>query len=102
VSWVAVGAAEGSEGELRAVEAGGRYLALAFTGGRWYAFDDDCTHEECPLSDGMLEGTRITCGCHFSEFDLETGAVLEGPATEPIGVYPVEVVDGELRIDLPS
>ncbi|HVP74639.1 MAG TPA: non-heme iron oxygenase ferredoxin subunit [Gaiellaceae bacterium] len=98
--WIAVGSADGAEGELRAVEAGGVYLALARVGGEWFAFDDDCTHEDCPLSDGELAGTAVVCGCHGSEFDLRTGDVLAGPATEPIVVYPVRVVDGELEVEL--
>lgn len=98
--WIAVSSAEGDEGELRAAKAGGVYLALARVGGEWFACDDECTHEECPLSDGELTGTAIVCGCHGSEFDLRTGGVLAGPATEPIAVYPVRVVDGELQVEL--
>ena len=78
----------------------GRELAFArLADGSLVAFDDMCTHEECPLSDGDLEGERIVCTCHGSEFDVRTGAVLQGPPTEPISVYEVRAGDGELEVE---
>ena len=40
--------------------------------------------QRCPLSGGLLTGTTLMCQCHGSRFDLTTGAVLNGPATEPL------------------
>jgi 3-phenylpropionate/trans-cinnamate dioxygenase ferredoxin component len=107
--WIPVGLAEGDAppGEMRAFPLGGdRVVALArLEDGSWVAFDDTCTHEECPLSKGDLEGDRVVCYCHGSEFDVHTGSVLGGPADEPIGVYELRVVDGKLELrvegDLP-
>ncbi len=45
-------------------------VAVARAGGRLYAFDDTCTHEECPLSDGRLTADEVECPCHGSIFDL--------------------------------
>jgi nitrite reductase/ring-hydroxylating ferredoxin subunit len=99
-AWTSVGAAEGRP-DLGAVVVEGREIALArLDDGSWTAFDNDCTHEECPLSEGDLDGYRITCYCHSSEFDVRTGKVLEGPAEEPITVYPVRVEDGEIQVGL--
>lgn len=99
--WVAVGLGDGelAPGGLRAAAAAGRDLAIArLADGSLAAFDEWCTHEECPLSDGDLDGDRVICSCHGSEFDLRTGAVLNPPATEPIAVYDVRIVDGELEV----
>lgn len=99
--WTSVGAAEGRP-DLDGVVIGGRELALArLPDGDWVAFDDTCTHEECPLSEGDLEGERIICYCHGSEFDLRTGDVLEGPAEDPLTIYPVRIEGGELQVELP-
>ena len=38
------------------------------------------------------------CRRHGSEFDVTTGAVVRGPATQPLNVYEVQVGDGSLRI----
>jgi nitrite reductase/ring-hydroxylating ferredoxin subunit len=98
--WTSVGPTEGRP-ELAVAVVDGREIALArLPDGTWSAFDNDCTHEECPLADGDLIGDRIVCYCHGSEFDLRTGAVVEGPAEDPLPVYPVRVEDGELYVQL--
>jgi 3-phenylpropionate/trans-cinnamate dioxygenase ferredoxin component len=62
-------------------------ISIARVDGRLYTFDDlcTCTDEPCPLSGGLLSGTTIMCQCHCSRFDITTGAVVNGPATEPRG-----------------
>ena len=79
-----------------------RKLRISITriGGRLYAFDDlcTCTDEPCPLSGGLLTGTTLMCQCHGSRFDITTGAVLNGPATEALTVYQVEEADLDIRI----
>ena len=73
-------------------------IAVARVGGQIYAFDDLCTHEACPLSAGLLTGTALMCQCHGSRFDVTTGAVLHGPATEPVNTYPAREQDGEIQV----
>jgi 3-phenylpropionate/trans-cinnamate dioxygenase ferredoxin component len=65
-----------------------------------YAFDDLCTcpGEPCPLSGGLLVGTVIMCQCHGSRFDVSTGAVVNGPATEPLHIYPVREAEGGIQL----
>jgi nitrite reductase/ring-hydroxylating ferredoxin subunit len=38
------------------------------------------------------------CQCHGSRFDVTTGAVINGPATEPLHVYEVQETDGEIQV----
>src|SRR5207237_2299128 len=103
-AWVDAGPADRSEedADIRAIRLPEAHLALALVGGTWFAFDDDCTHNGCPLADGLLEGATIECECHGSIFDLRTGAVLRGPATEPIGAYRTEIRDGRVVVELLS
>lgn len=61
---------------------------------RLYAMGADCTHRQMDLSQGAVQGNVIICPRHGSQFDLATGAVVTGPATEPEPVYDVRV-DGE-------
>jgi nitrite reductase/ring-hydroxylating ferredoxin subunit len=96
--WVSVGPAAGRPA-LDSVVVAGREIAIArLDDGSWAAFDNDCTHEECPLSDGDLEGTRVICYCHSSAFDVRTGEVLEGPAEEPLAVYAIRVESGDVQV----
>ena len=64
---------------------------------RYVAFETWCTHEECPLSDGWLEGEAIRCACHGALFSLADGAPLEGPALDPITVVRASVTAGRTR-----
>ena len=75
-------------------------VSIARVGDRLYAFDDlcTCTDQPCPLSGGLLTGTTVMCQCHGSRFDIATGAVINGPATEPLNVYQVQDVEGGIRI----
>ena len=75
-------------------------ISIARVDGRLYAFDDLCTCAEqaCPLSGGLLTGTTVMCQCHGSRFDITTGAVVNGPATEALNVYEVHEVDGGIQI----
>ena len=101
LTWHPVGTVEDApDGVLHRVEAGGRAVCLGRVGGVWVAFDDTCTHEECLLSDGELDGNVIVCPCHGSEFDLRTGDVLTPPALEPLPIYEVREQDGALEVRL--
>ena len=77
-----------------------RRISVARVNGRLFAFDDLCTCAErrCPLSGGLLTGTTLMCQCHGSRFDITTGAVLNGPATEPLNNYEVQEVGGDIQI----
>ena len=77
-------------------------ISIARVANRLYAFDDLCTcaRERCPLSGGLLTGTTIMCQCHGSRFDVASGAVINGPATQPLTVYEVRELDGNIQIRL--
>jgi nitrite reductase/ring-hydroxylating ferredoxin subunit len=87
------------EGELQAFDVQGTPVAIANVGGRFFAFDDTCTHAGCSLADGSLEGQVVTCECHGSQFDVTSGAVLEGPAEEPVASHRVEVSGEDLLVE---
>ena len=88
-------------GGVTAIDVRSTRIAVANVGGTYYAFDDECTHEQCSLAtEGELEGTTVTCTCHGSEFDVRTGRVLAPPATVPVKVYPVRVVGDALQIEV--
>ncbi len=86
------------EDEMQAFKVLDTKIAVANVGGTFYAFDDTCTHMGCSLAEGDLEGTTATCRCHGSEFDVTSGAVLRGPAQEPVEIYETRVEDGSLKI----
>ena len=60
-----------------------------------------CTHRQGPLSEGTVDGTTVTCPLHGAQFNVWTGAVLRGPAKQPLKTYSV-TIEGEVgRVDVP-
>jgi nitrite reductase/ring-hydroxylating ferredoxin subunit len=70
-------------------------VAVFNVGGKLCATQADCTHRGGPLSEGALDGFVVTCPRHGAQFDVCTGAVLRGPARQPLQTYRV-VVEGDV------
>jgi 3-phenylpropionate/trans-cinnamate dioxygenase ferredoxin component len=87
-------------GDLKAFEIEGVKVAVANVDGTLHAFGNVCTHRQCPLAKGDLEGTTVTCPCHGSQFDVTTGAVLSGPAEDPVPSYLVRIEDDAIQISV--
>jgi 3-phenylpropionate/trans-cinnamate dioxygenase ferredoxin component len=83
-----------------AVEVGRDDVAVVRSGDRVYAIADECSHAAIPLSEGDVGDGEIECYLHGSRFSLTTGEPLGLPATEPVGVYRVEVVGDDVFVDL--
>jgi Rieske Fe-S protein len=64
------------------------------TSGTIHAFSAVCTHQGCPVS--SVSDGLITCPCHGSQFDADTGAVVTGPATAPLAAVPTTIKDGNV------
>ena len=47
----------------------GQKIALFNVEGTYYAVGDTCTHRGGPLSEGDVQGTRVTCPWHGAEAD---------------------------------
>jgi nitrite reductase/ring-hydroxylating ferredoxin subunit len=73
---------------------------VAFFRGNYYALDDTCPHAGCSLAQGELDKSELTCICHGSRFDIVSGSVLAGPATDDADVIPVFAEEGALWVDL--
>lgn len=95
------GAGEIGDGEVLAVQAAGKSVCLARIGDEVFAFANNCSHRDFPLSEGELdpEECSITCDWHGARFDIRTGAVLALPATRPIQVYPCRLDGDEVFVD---
>ena len=87
-------------GSLRAVETGGERVVLANVDGDLYALEDQCSHQDFPLSAGELEGTQLECIFHGAKFDVCTGRATQLPAVRPVKSYDVEVRDDRVFVRL--
>jgi 3-phenylpropionate/trans-cinnamate dioxygenase ferredoxin subunit len=67
--------------------------------GAIHAIGDTCTHGEISLSEGFVEDETLECWAHGSQFSLVTGKPLNLPAYEPVPVFAVDIIDGDVYID---
>ncbi len=67
--------------------------------GQVHAIGDTCTHGDISLSEGFVEDDTLECWAHGSKFSLTTGRPLSLPAYEPVPVYVVTIIDGDVYID---
>ena len=66
--------------------------------GEVHALGDVCTHGDISLSEGFVEDDTLECWAHGSKFELTTGKPLTLPAYEPVPVFAVEIIDGDVYI----
>jgi 3-phenylpropionate/trans-cinnamate dioxygenase ferredoxin subunit len=84
-------------GSMKGFELQGRRFLVANVGGKFYAIDSVCTHRQCPLEEGTLDGQEVECSCHGSRFDVTSGEVKNPPARVPAKVIPLKVEGSELK-----
>ncbi|GAC1484815.1 MAG: hypothetical protein PVS2B1_21160 [Candidatus Dormibacteraceae bacterium] len=73
-------------------------LALFHIGKQFYAIADRCPHAGARLSHGELVGSVLTCPEHGSQFDLQTGERLRGPADESPRRFPLVEEGGQVYL----
>jgi len=57
--------------------------------GTFHAFTAVCTHAGCTV--GSVSSGTINCPCHGSRFNVNTGAVVNGPASSPLAPVNIKV-----------
>ncbi len=74
----------------------GGFVITQPTAGRFKAFSNICTHQGCPIN--QVNGNKITCNCHGSEFSIADGSVLRGPAVQPLPKMKISVDGSNLDV----
>jgi 3-phenylpropionate/trans-cinnamate dioxygenase ferredoxin component len=98
-----LGVDELEDGEMRMVWVDTSDPVLVIhNNGEFSALQGTCSHEYYELDRGFLTAGTLTCPLHMSRFDLSDGEPLDPPAELPLAVYPVEIVDGRVTIEVPE
>ena len=87
-------------GQGAAFTAEGQRIALFNVDGAYYAIGDSCTHRGGALSEGDVQGTKVTCPLHGADFDLKTGAALGPPAQQGVPSYKVVVEGDDIKVEI--
>jgi nitrite reductase/ring-hydroxylating ferredoxin subunit len=73
-------------------------VVIARQHGRARALAHPCAHLGGPLSEGTLKEGSVVCPWHGSEFSLEDGSVLNGPATINQPCFAVKEANGRIEV----
>ena len=81
----------------------GRRLAVYKVGGSCFVSEDTCTHGKASLSEeGLMDGYFVECTWHSGRFDVRTGEACAMPCEKSLKVWPVQIIDGRVNVQLDS
>ena len=103
----AAGKSEIEVGRMKKVVLGEQEVLIVNVNGSYYAVSSECTHYGGDLSQGVLEGSVVTCPNHQAKFDVTTGKVVSPPAEaldrpdiEDLPTYSVKVEGQDILVKL--
>lgn len=74
-------------------------LTLLKRGRSILAISGTCPHWGGPLAEGkLLEGDVVECPWHASQFRMQDGCAVQGPASMPVHVYETRVRNGNVEV----
>jgi len=85
------------DGAMKRVKRHDGDILVARRHGKACALAHSCSHLGGPLSEGELKSDSVVCPWHGSEFALEDGAVMNGPATQDQPCLDVRESDGKIE-----
>lgn len=65
-----------------------------------FAVENLCSHDDGPLTAGVLDGRIIECPRHGARFDVSTGAVTRLPAAAPLPTFTTRLQGGWIEVAL--
>lgn len=79
---------------------GGRDILVINSEDKYYAIDGVCTHAQCSLEKGILEGKVLTCPCHGGQYNIESGEVISLPPITALKKYNLKIEGEDINISL--
>ncbi|MFZ0214280.1 MAG: Rieske 2Fe-2S domain-containing protein [Candidatus Acidiferrales bacterium] len=86
-------------GEIKEFQVGGKAVALAHIGDKFFAISSICLHHGGPLGEGQLIDATVSCPWHGWVYDVTTGKLTQNPS-QGVDCYPVEVRGDEVFVDV--
>ncbi len=77
----------------------GRSILFVRKEGKIFGVSNDCPHEGCSLSKGILNEYLIMCPCHGWKFDIRNGQFSENKAITLVS-YPCKVENGKIYVEI--
>src|SRR5437764_661530 len=88
------------DNSMQRARVGDADVLLARQHGRVCALAHSCSHLGGPLSEGTLKDGSVVCPWHGSEFALDDGHVINGPATQNQPCLDVRERNGDIEVKI--
>ena len=76
-----------ADGDVRRFDVDENGVVICRVNGSLFALEDNCSHADTPLSDGMLRGHQLICPLHGASFDVRDGKHSGPPAYTGVRCY---------------
>lgn len=96
------GAQKLANGEKDAYFAGDFNVLVCRVNGQLFAVENQCSHAESELCDGLLHGHLIICPLHGAAFDVRDGQHKSPPAFSGIRTFPIHESTDSAEIEVPN
>ncbi len=90
------------EDKMVKADADGVPVLVVKHNGRIFVMAEKCSHLGGPLAEGEFDGEIVTCPWHGSQFRIEDGSVVTGPAAYTQPCFSVRVRDGQIEVRKPD
>ena len=99
MTWVVVGDVQAvTKAKKTVIDVEGHEVFVLAHDGGLYAFANRCIHKNRELAKGVVLNGKLVCPGHQWAFELATGWEAIKEQCQP--TYPVQVVDGVVRVDV--
>ncbi len=89
------------DGQRKIIQVDDLSIGVFHHKGGWYAYHNSCAHRGGPVATGNIDGDTLVCPWHGFEFNVTTGECLADPSAR-LDMYPVEVRDGQVYLEVPD
>ena len=95
--------ADFAPGVMRPFRIGELDIAVVSLNGTFHAFSNYCTHEAVTFTSGygLVSDRFVVCMMHSSVFDIATGDVISGPASDALETYQVHIEGEDVVVEAP-
>jgi nitrite reductase/ring-hydroxylating ferredoxin subunit len=95
--------ADFAPGVMRPFRIGDLDIAVVNLAGTFHAFSNYCTHEAITFTSGygLVSDKFVVCMMHSSVFDIGTGEVISGPASDDLDTYGVHIEGENVFVEVP-
>ncbi len=88
------------QGKGKELEVNGIKIALFNVGGKYYAIEGLCRHQNGSLAPGRIEGEIVECPLHSWHYNLRTGKLIDYADGVNLTTYPLKVDENQIYINI--